>query len=211
MQPSPGSLSLTFDDGPDERWTPEVLDALARCGARATFFMLGERVQAAPATGRAVVAAGHDVQLHGHRHVRHSEVGEHEIELDTALALDVLADVGVRPTHWRTPWGVRTAATQAVAERHGLTLVDWTLDTHDWRGDLASTMFARARSQLTPGAVVLMHDALGPGALRAGCHSTVELIEPLVIAARARGLRVQPIANNAADAWSAPAVSAVAS
>ena len=40
-----------------------------------------------------------------------------------------------------------------------------------------------------------MHDALGPGALRAGCQSTVELIEPLVIAARARGLRVEPIAR----------------
>jgi peptidoglycan-N-acetylglucosamine deacetylase len=99
----------------------------------------------------------------------------------------------VRPTHWRTPWGVRTAATQAVAARHGLTLVDWTLDTHDWRGDLASSMLARASSQLTPGAVVLMHDALGPGALRSGCQNTVELIEPLVIAARARGLRVEAI------------------
>jgi peptidoglycan/xylan/chitin deacetylase (PgdA/CDA1 family) len=197
MQPSPGSLTLTFDDGPDERWTHEVLDALARCGARATFFMLGERVQDAPATARAVVDAGHDVQLHGHRHVRHSQLSEREIALDTALAIEALADVGVPPTHWRTPWGVRTAATQAVAARRGLTLVDWTLDTHDWRGDLASAMFARARSQLTPGTVVLMHDALGPGALRGGCQSTVELIEPLVIAARAAGLRVEPPARAA--------------
>ncbi len=106
---------------------------------------------------------------------------------------------------------MRTAATEAVAARHGLTLVGWTLDTHDWRGDLASAMFARARPQLTPGAVVLMHDALGPGALRAGCHSTVELIEPLVIAARARGLRVEPIAYHSANARSVPAVPAVAS
>jgi peptidoglycan/xylan/chitin deacetylase (PgdA/CDA1 family) len=211
MQPSPGSLSLTFDDGPDERWTPDVIAALARCGARATFFMLGERVQAAPATARAVVEAGHDVQLHGHRHVRHSELGEHEIELDTASALDALADVGVRPTHWRTPWGVRTRATEVVAARHALTLVDWTLDTHDWRGDLASAMFARARAQLTPGAVVLMHDALGPGARRAGCHSTVELIEPLVIAARAGGLRVEPVARDAVRAEFAPAMPAAAS
>jgi peptidoglycan-N-acetylglucosamine deacetylase len=197
MPPSPGSLSLTFDDGPDERWTADVLDALARCGARATFFMLGERVQRAAATARAVVEAGHDVQLHAHRHVRHSQLGEREIELDTEYALRALAAIDVRPTHWRTPWGVRTAATEAVAARHGLTLVDWTLDTHDWRGDPASAMFARARSQLTPGAVVLMHDALGPGALRAGCQSTVELIEPLVIAARAGGLRVEPIAGAA--------------
>jgi peptidoglycan-N-acetylglucosamine deacetylase len=193
MLPSPGSLSLTFDDGPDERWTYDVLDALARCGARATFFMLGECVHNAPATARAVVAAGHDVQLHANRHVRHSELAEREIELDTEYALRTLAGIGVCPTLWRTPWGVRTAATQTVAARHGLTLVDWTLDTYDWRGDLASAMLARASSQLTAGAVVLMHDALGPGALRGGCQNTVELIEPLVITARARGLRVEAI------------------
>jgi peptidoglycan-N-acetylglucosamine deacetylase len=195
MLPTPGSLSLTFDDGPDERWTPAVLDALARCGATATFFMLGERVLAEPETVRAVCAGGHDVQLHGHRHTRHSELDEREIELDARLAIEALASVDVRPTLWRTPWGVRTPATAAVAGRIGLTLLDWTLDTHDWRGDPASAMFARARHQLRPGTVVLMHDALGPGARRAGCHNTVELIEPLVLAARARGLRVQPLAE----------------
>jgi peptidoglycan/xylan/chitin deacetylase (PgdA/CDA1 family) len=193
LQPTPGSLNLTFDDGPDARWTPAVLDALGRCGAQATFFMLGARVAASPDTARAVRDAGHDVQLHGHRHVRHSELDEREIELDAQQAIETLASVGVRPTHWRTPWGVRTAATRRVAERLGLTLVDWTLDTHDWRGDLTSAMFARARSQLRPGAVVLMHDALGPGARRPGCQSTVELIEPLVVAARACGLRIRPI------------------
>jgi peptidoglycan/xylan/chitin deacetylase (PgdA/CDA1 family) len=198
MQPLPGPLSLTFDDGPDERWTADVLDALARCGARATFFMLGERVAAHPASARAVVAAGHDVQLHGHRHVRHSELDEPELERDTQRALRALAAVGVSPTHWRTPWGVRTAATDVVATRHALTLVDWTIDTHDWRGDFASAMFARARAQLTGGAVVLMHDALGPGALRAGCQNTVELIEPLVVAARGRGLRVIPVSPGVA-------------
>jgi peptidoglycan/xylan/chitin deacetylase (PgdA/CDA1 family) len=197
MQPSHGSLSLTFDDGPDQRWTAGVLDALARCGAKATFFMLGEHVSASPQTARAVIEAGHDVQLHGQRHLRHSEIDESELELDTERALRALAAVGVRPTHWRTPWGIRTAATAAVATRHALTLVDWTIDTHDWRGDLASTMFARARPQLAAGAVVLMHDALGPGATRADCANTVELIEPLVVAARSRGLRVEPICRPA--------------
>jgi peptidoglycan/xylan/chitin deacetylase (PgdA/CDA1 family) len=193
MQPSTGSISLTFDDGPDARWTLAVLDALARCGATATFFMLGERVLAEPDAARAVRAAGHDVQLHGHRHVRHTELDEREIELDARQAVAALHGIGVHPTCWRTPWGVRSAANRAVAERLGLTLVDWTLDTHDWRGDPASAMFARAQHRLVPGAVVLMHDALGPGARRDGCQSTVELIEPLVLAARARGLRVQPI------------------
>jgi peptidoglycan-N-acetylglucosamine deacetylase len=165
-----------------------VLGELERCRARATFFVLGERVEATPHVVRAAVDAGHEVQLHGYRHLRHSQLSEQEIELDTRAALDVLTQVGVRPTRWRTPWGITTPASERVAERHGLTLVHWTIDTHDWRGDPAPAMLARARHQLAPGAVVLMHDGPGPGAMRSGCENTVELLAPLIVTARARGL-----------------------
>ena len=91
-----------------------------------------------------------------------------------------------------------TPATERVAARHGLTLVYWTIDTHDWRGDAAAEMIARARGSLVPGAVVLMHDALGPGALRAGAQNTLDLIAPLVATARERGLTVGALAPIAA-------------
>lgn len=165
-----------------------MLGELERCRARATFFVLGERVEATPDVVCAAVDAGHEVQLHGYRHLRHSQLSEEEIELDTRAALDALAQVGVRPTRWRTPWGIATPASERVALRHGLTLVHWTIDTHDWRGDPALAMLARARRQLAPGAVVLMHDGLGPGAMRSGCENTVELLAPLIAAACARGL-----------------------
>jgi peptidoglycan/xylan/chitin deacetylase (PgdA/CDA1 family) len=165
-----------------------VLAELERCRARGTFFVLGERVQATPEVVRAAVDAGHEVQLHGHRHLRHSQLEEEQIELDTRTALGALAQVGVHPTRWRTPWGIVTPASERVAARHGLTLVHWTIDTHDWRGDPALAMLARARRQLARGAVVLMHDGLGPGAMRGGCENTVELLAPLIAAARARGL-----------------------
>jgi peptidoglycan/xylan/chitin deacetylase (PgdA/CDA1 family) len=165
-----------------------VLGELERCGARATFFVLGERVEATPGVVRAALDAGHEVQLHGYRHLRHSQLTEEEIELDTRAALDALAQVGVRPTRWRTPWGITTQGSERVALRHGLALVHWTIDTHDWRGDPALAMLARARRQLASGAVVLMHDGLGPGAMRSGCENTVELLAPLIAAAHARGL-----------------------
>jgi peptidoglycan/xylan/chitin deacetylase (PgdA/CDA1 family) len=165
-----------------------VLGELERCRAWATFFVLGERVEATPGIVRAAVDAGHEVQLHGYRHLRHSQLTEEEIELDTCAALDALARVGVRPRRWRTPWGITTPASERVAARHGLALVHWTIDTHDWRGDPALAMLARARKQLAPGALVLMHDGLGPGAMRSGCENTVELLAPLIAATRARGL-----------------------
>jgi peptidoglycan/xylan/chitin deacetylase (PgdA/CDA1 family) len=197
-------LSLTFDDGPDEVGTTGVLGALRRSATDATFFMVGERVRNAPSLARAVLEAGHEVQLHCHRHIRHTELSEAEIERDTATALDTLAALGVHPTHWRAPWGIQTPATASVARRHRLKLVGWTIDTHDWRGDPAPAMLAGARPSLTGGGIVLMHDALGPGALRAGCENTIELLAPLIAEARAHGLEVGPLSPTNTDTAMVP-------
>jgi peptidoglycan-N-acetylglucosamine deacetylase len=186
-------LSLTFDDGPDAQWTLRILEELQRLRLRATFFMVGERVQAMPAIVGAAIEAGHEVQLHCHRHVRHTELSEDEIERDTDAALAALAQIGVCPTHWRTPWGITTNATLRVADARGLELVHWSIDTHDWRGDPAVAMLAQARPLLAGGGVVLMHDALGPGALRKSCENTVELLRGLVAAASEQELSIGPL------------------
>jgi peptidoglycan/xylan/chitin deacetylase (PgdA/CDA1 family) len=197
-----GVCTFTFDDRPDPSWTPRVLAELDRCGAPATFFVVGERLADDPGPARATLEAGHGVELHCHRHVRHTELSEAELEADTIAGLAELerAELG-RPRHWRTPWGVRTAATERVAARHGLRLVDWTIDTHDWRGDGSAAMLETAGALLGDGAIVLMHDALGPGALRAGVEETVGLIEPLAALARGQGLRLAALSQ--ADAPSA--------
>lgn len=187
------TLSLTFDDGPDARWTRRVLEALSAADARATFFMVGERVRAAPDAALAVLEAGHEVQLHCERHVRHSELSEAQIDCDTWAGLAALAEIGVRATLWRTPWGVRTQASERVARDHQLRLVNWTIDTHDWRGDSSAAMLAAARGRLAGRAVVLMHDALGPGARRVGCGNTLAVIEPLLSIAHEDGFAVMTL------------------
>jgi peptidoglycan-N-acetylglucosamine deacetylase len=178
-----------------------MLDALDRSRVQATFFLVGERVQATPAAAQEIVTAGHEVQLHCHRHVRHSELSEQEIAEDAHAALAALALIGAQPTHWRTPWGVQTDASACVADTLGLELVRWTIDTHDWRGDSAAAMLAEVKRSFSDGGVVLMHDALGPGALRGGCANTVELVEGLVAAAREAGLGVGPLSLQRRD-WS---------
>jgi peptidoglycan/xylan/chitin deacetylase (PgdA/CDA1 family) len=190
-------LSFTFDDGPDETWTPLVLEQLARCDVKATFFMVGERVRARPELARAVSGAGHEIQLHCDRHIRHTELTDAELMRDARTALDSLVAVGARPRLWRAPWGVATDASRRVAARLALRLVRWSIDTHDWRGDPSSRMLANARGQLAGGGAALMHDALGPGARRAGCENTVDLLPALAAAARAEGLALAPMGDQA--------------
>jgi peptidoglycan/xylan/chitin deacetylase (PgdA/CDA1 family) len=189
----PRTLSFTFDDGPDSTWTPQILLQLQRGHVAATFFMVGERVLAQPDLAHRVRAAGHDIQLHCHRHIRHTELTEAELQYDSETALAALESVGVHPRLWRAPWGVCTDATHRVAERLGLQLVHWSIDTHDWRGDGPQAMLGLARSQLADGGAVLMHDALGPGARRAGCQNTFALLPQLTAAARAHGLLLAPM------------------
>jgi peptidoglycan/xylan/chitin deacetylase (PgdA/CDA1 family) len=192
-----GTCVLTFDDGPDEVWTPRVLAELDRCGLRATFFVVGQRVARLPDVVRAAIDRGHDVELHCHEHRRHSTLSPAGIERDTAAALNVLQRLGVTPSRWRTPWGVHTPATATVAKRHRLELVGWTIDTHDWRGDDTQTMLENARPSLHGDPVVLMHDSVGPGARRDQCAETVGLIAPLAEAADAEGLDIVPLSATA--------------
>jgi peptidoglycan/xylan/chitin deacetylase (PgdA/CDA1 family) len=142
---------------------------------------------------RRMIRAGHGVDLHCTEHIRHTELTHAEVEADARGGLEDLHALGVRPRLWRPPWGVIIPQTQAVAKDLGLELVSWTLDTHDWRGDSASEMFARTGQDLRPGAVILMHDGLGPGARRSGCGETVALIEQIVTHARSLGCEACPV------------------
>jgi len=188
-------LSLTFDDGPHPLWTTAVLRALERAHVTATFFVVAGAVRGAARMLRTIAGAGHTVELHCYRHIRHTALAESEIERDAAMALEVLAGAGVAPTMWRPPWGVCTDGGRRVAGRLGLELVGWDIDTHDWRGDAAEAMLQRVHPRLRGGGSVLMHDGLGPGARRHGCDNTVGLIGPLVRAAGELGVPVAPLAQ----------------
>jgi peptidoglycan/xylan/chitin deacetylase (PgdA/CDA1 family) len=182
-------IALTFDDGPNPVWTPLVLDALAKARARATFFV-APLARRHPSLLARMREEGHDVTIHCTEHTRHDAMTPGEIEADLESGLPAL----VGPVRlWRTPWGVVTPATEGVARKHGLTLVGWTADTQDWRGGAPDEMLARVEADLVSGAIVLMHDGVGPGARRNGCAETAALVGPLVSLARSRGLEPVPL------------------
>src|SRR5262245_61295731 len=132
--------ALTFDDGPDPRGTPAVLNALEAAGVTATFFVLGERVEQHAELLDRTLDAGHTVEVHGFAHLRHPHTARAAVAEDLDRALEVLRQNGVRPRRWRIPWGHLAAFSAQVANARGLEVVGWTTDTHDWRGDDARTM-----------------------------------------------------------------------
>jgi peptidoglycan/xylan/chitin deacetylase (PgdA/CDA1 family) len=192
---SPG-VTLTFDDGPDAEWTPRFLDELRRLDARATFFLLGGRAEGQRRLLRKLRRGGHEVGLHGYHHLRHDENSREAIEADMREALDVL---GSRVRVWRPPHGIAADFTEPLAAQYGLELVHWSADTVDWQADqTVEMMLARVEPLLEPGAVVLMHDTVGPGSPRQSPAPTLALLEPLVAAIRRRGLEVSAPAPPAA-------------
>jgi peptidoglycan-N-acetylglucosamine deacetylase len=187
------SVALTFDDGPDRTWTPRLLERLRALEVRATFFPITSRAAAAPDLLARIRDDGHTIGLHCREHVRHSERDVDWLREDTRRALDELATADVRPTLWRTPWGDIAPWTSTVASEHGLRLISWTADTHDWRGDSAERMLEDTRRQLVDGSIVLAHDGTGPGAQRDGAGETIRYIELAAKHVRARGIALEAL------------------
>ena len=117
---TPPAVELSFDDGPDPVWTPAVLGALRRLGARATFFVLAPRAVAHPEVmrrhrRRRATRSGSTAW----DHVRHGDAPAPTLERDTDARWRPLASLGVAPRRWRTPWGELAPWTAEVVARAG--------------------------------------------------------------------------------------------
>ncbi|MXY36106.1 MAG: polysaccharide deacetylase family protein, partial [Dehalococcoidia bacterium] len=156
---------LTFDDGPHPRWTPQVLDVLARHGATATFFVLGQNVLAYPALAARMVAEGHDPENHTFDHASLDKVDREtfiaEVR-DTDRAIHEAAGEQADPIAClRPPYGAYDAQTGTLAAELGKTLTLWTVDPQDWRRPGADQIAEHLLAHARPGAILLMHDGGG--------------------------------------------------
>ncbi|WP_328651977.1 polysaccharide deacetylase family protein [Micromonospora sp. NBC_00330] len=157
-------LALTFDDGPDPRYTPQVLALLREYDVRATFCVVGENAQNHPDLIQSIVDAGHTLCNHSWHH----DVGLGARSAD-AIRSDLLrtnaairAAVPNAPIVWyRQPGGAWTYPVVSVAQQLGMTPLHWSVDPSDWELPGASKITATVLSQAQPGSVVLLHDAGG--------------------------------------------------
>jgi len=157
----PDHVALTFDDGPDPKSTPAVMEALAGLGWSATFFCLGPMVAAAGGLAAELTAAGHEVAVHGWTHdgaVRRTPAA---LVDDVRRCREVIADAtGIRPRWYRPPFGELSVGSLIAARALDLQLVLWTAWGRDWRAEATpGSVVADVARGVVPGGTVLLHDS----------------------------------------------------
>ncbi|MDT7840476.1 polysaccharide deacetylase family protein [Streptomyces justiciae] len=187
MQGRGRTMVLTFDDGPDPRYTPAVLDTLAEYDVRAMFFVCGEMAVDNKDLLERMSDEGHIVGNHTWSHPLLTRLSRGRIRSEMERTSDVIEEAyGERPQWFRAPYGAWNRAAFQLGAELGMEPLAWTVDTLDWTTPGARTIERRVENGAAPGVVVLSHDAGGdrsqsvralreylPQLLDSGYHVTV--------------------------------------
>jgi peptidoglycan/xylan/chitin deacetylase (PgdA/CDA1 family) len=176
--------ALTFDDGPHAQGTPAVLEILAGANVDATFFLVGEQVQRNPALAREIVAAGHRVGLHCHRHRNLLRVTPRGVREDIARAEAIIEEAtDCSLSLYRPPYGVPNAAALCLAQGRGWRTLLWSQWGRDWEARATpDSIAARVTHGVDEGSVLLLHDAddySAPGSWRRTVAALPQVLETL--------------------------------
>lgn len=152
-------IYLTFDDGPDSDWTPQILDLLAEAGMQATFFAIGQQAQLAPDLIRRVAAAGHAIGNHTYSHRHPWLMSERTARAEVSDGAKALSDMlGSAPRLYRPPHGRHRACMSDEAQQQGEHIVMWNLSAIDWGLLGTAERIERRLARVRANDVVLMHD-----------------------------------------------------
>lgn len=156
------SMVLTFDDGPDPRYTPQMLRTLKAHKVRAMFFVCGEMAAAHKDLLRRIADEGHVVANHTWSHPLLTRLTRAEIRSQMERTCDVIEEgTGERPGWFRAPYGAWNRAAFQIGAELGMEPLAWTVDTLDWTSPGADAIESRVIKGAAPGVVVLGHDAGG--------------------------------------------------
>ncbi|MFE1027526.1 polysaccharide deacetylase family protein [Streptomyces sp. NPDC058818] len=181
------TMLLTFDDGPDPRYTPDILDTLAKYDVRATFFVCGEMADYNRDLLSRMADEGHVVGNHTWSHPLLTSLGRSRIRSEMERTSEVVEQAYGEPPRWfRAPYGAWNRAAFQLGAELGMEPLAWTVDTLDWTTPGTGTIVDRVEDGAAPGVVVLSHDAGGdrsqsvralrsylPELLDSGYHLTV--------------------------------------
>lgn len=164
------AVTLTFDDGPDPKWTPKILDILKERKAKAVFFILGSQAEAYPALVQRIVAEGHEIGSHTYTHPNIAEISPQQIRLELNATQFLLQSITGRSTIlFRPPYNADSNPSRLkeilplkqIQDDLGYLIVLENIDTEDWAKPGTDVILDRVKEQRELGNIILMHDAGG--------------------------------------------------
>ena len=168
-------VALTFDDGPQPRYTVKILSVLAKYGIKATFFMIGANVANYPEVAKRVYGEGHEIGCHTYTHPHMKKIANEALATELTRCEELFARLAIsRPLLFRPPEGFRSESQVDLIEKRGYKLVIWSLDPKDWTGVSAEKMVSTAMKQVQGGDILLFHDYIS------GQNNTITAIEQLI-------------------------------
>jgi len=152
-------VAITFDDGPTDI-TIQILNDLAKYNARATFFVLGNRLERFPETTQRIVNEGHQIGNHSFSHKRLNRISVQTMKNELDLANEaIFKATGVKPTIMRAPYGEHDKNVLEAAAARGMAVIKWNIDSIDWQpGTAVGNITQRALKNVQAGDIILLHD-----------------------------------------------------
>jgi len=171
-------IALTFDDGPDGKYTPAILDILKEKEATATFFLVGTQVEKYPKVAKRIVEEGHTIGNHSWSHRNLSSLKAEALDDQVKRTQEAIADAtGVEPALMRAPYGALSDDFLNYLHEQSLQHIYWTVDPRDWDGTSVADMRSNIMKHAKPGGIILLHSF---GGRKNALDHTLKLL-PLII------------------------------
>ncbi|MEG0049235.1 MAG: polysaccharide deacetylase family protein [Clostridia bacterium] len=162
IDPQKPMVALTFDDGPSTM-TLDVMQVLDEYDAKGTFFMVGNRIGRHQSIVAKVAEAGHEIGMHTWNHRELHKLSASAIKDSLQRNSQALQSItGIKPKLLRPPYGTVTKTVRAVTGEMGIQIINWNVDTEDWRNKSTQKIIHNTLSNVTDGAIVLAHDLYDP-------------------------------------------------
>lgn len=192
-------VALTFDDGPNDPYTTQILDILKARGAKATFFLIGENALQFPDTVRREAAEGMEIGNHTYNHGSMVRAMNQTLDWQIDKTQETLKKlVGFEPRWFRPPHGFRDPRLFSRTRRDDLAVAEWSNMPRDWTRPGTDVIVKRTLGKLEPGDIILLHD--GMTVYVGGDRSqTVAALPRILDGIQARGLRCVTLSELAAN------------
>ena len=191
-----GRVIITFDDGPDPKYTPRVLDVLKTAGVKACFFVVGEKALKHPEIIRKILSEGHEIGSHGFGHRIPWLMGPVGTLKDIKKSFQTIEDItGSPPVAYRPPWGLFSLSYWITRRIIRCDTVLWSFMSWDWSKRVTpEIIIKKIKQNIVDGSILIFHDSdTEPGASAGSPEKMLCALPEIINEVKQRGYKISPL------------------